>query len=208
MTWLISTNTSSGTKLIRRLCLYMLFLTPLLHCSPTVYTPPTTSSNQDFPRTIEYDQSVEDIWAKLTDYISQSSYGLDSLDAENYYAELRFVSKQFHKYLDGGVLDEGGFNGYEGDLLELILPTDDFKSTLTCRIHIQLSRENISSSTLSFIVNYETVYAKRKRKILSEYTFDSQSPLRISTEVSTMSYTIAPSYFLENQLYQSFSDFQ
>ena len=208
MTWLISTNTSSGTKLIRRLCLYILFLTPLLHCSPTVYTPPTTSSNQDFPRTIEYDQSVEDIWAKLTDYISQSSYGLDSLDAENYYAELRFVSKQFHKYLDGGVLDEGGFNGYEGDLLELILPTDDFKSTLTCRIHIQLSRENISSSTLSFIVNYETVYAKRKRKMLSEYTFDSQSPLSISTEDSTMSYTIAPSYFLENQLYQSFSDFQ
>ena len=208
MTWLISTNTSSGTKLIRRLCLYMLFLTPLLHCSPTVYTPPTTSSNQDFPRTIEYDQSVEDIWAKLTDYISQSSYGLDSLDAENYYAELRFVSKQFHKYLDGGVLDEGGFNGYEGDLLELILPTDDFKSTLTCRIHIQLSRVNLSSTTLSYIVTYETVYAKRKRKVLSEYTLDSQNPIYISTEDSAMSYTIAPSYFLENQLYQSFSDFQ
>lgn len=208
MFWLISTNTSSGIKLFRRFGLYMLFLALLLHCSPTVYTPPITSSNQNYPRTIEYDQSVEDIWAKLTDYISQSSYGLDSLDAENYYAELRFVSKQFHKYLDGGVLDEGGFNGYEGDLLELILPTDDFKSTLTCRIHIQLSRENISSSTLSFIVNYETVYAKRKRKILSKYTFDSQSPFRISTEDSTMSYTIAPSYFLENQLYQSFSDFQ
>jgi hypothetical protein len=173
-----------------------------------VYTPPTTSSNQDFPRTIEYDQSVEDIWAKLTDYISQSSYGLDSLDAENYYAELRFVSKQFHKYLDGGVLDEGGFNGYEGDLLELILPTDDFKSTLTCRIHIQLSRVNLSSTTLSYIVKYETRYAKRKRKILSEYNFDSRSPLGISTEDSTISYTIAPSYFLENQLYQSFSDFQ
>ena len=208
MTWLISTNKYSGTNLIRRLCLYMLFLTPLLHCSPTVYTPPTTSGNQDYPRTIEYDQSVEDIWAKLSDYISQSSYGLDSLDAENYYAELRFVSKQFHKYLDGGVLDEGGFNGYEGDLLELILPTDDFKSTLTCSIHIQLSRENLNSTTLNYIVKYETVYAKRKRKILSEYKFDSQRPIRISREDSAMSYTIAPSYFLENQLYQSFSDFK
>ena len=208
MTWLISTNKYSGTNLIRRLCLYMLFLTPLLHCSPTVYTPPTTSGNQDYPRTIEYDQSVEDIWAKLSDYISQSSYGLDSLDAENYYAELRFVSKQFHKYLDGGVLDEGGFNGYEGDLLELILPTDDFKSTLTCSIHIQLSRENLNSTTLNYIVKYETVYAKRKRKILSEYKFDSQRPIRISTEDSAVSYNIAPSYFLENQLYQSFSDFK
>jgi hypothetical protein len=208
MTWLISTNKYSGTNLIRRLCLYMLFLTPLLHCSPTVYTPPTTSGNQDYPRTIEYDQSVEDIWAKLSDYISQSSYGLDSLDAENYYAELRFVSKQFHKYLDGGVLDEGGFNGYEGDLLELILPTDDFKSTLTCSIHIQLSRENLNSTTLNYIVKYETVYAKRKRKILSEYKFDSQRPIRISREDSAVSYTIAPSYFLENQLYQSFSDFK
>ena len=208
MTWSISTSTSSGTKLIHRLCLYMLFLTPLLHCSPIVYTPPTTLGNQNYPRTIEYDQSVENIWAKLTDYISQSSYGLDSLDAENYYAELRFVTKQFHKLLDGGVLDEGGFNGYEGDLLELILPTDDFKSTLTCSIHIQLSRENLSSTTLSYIVKYETVYAKRKRKILSEFKFDSQNPIRISTEYSEISYTIAPSYFLENQLYQSFSDFQ
>ena len=208
MTWLISTNTSSGTKLIRRLCLYMLFLTPLLHCSPIVYTPPTTLGNQNYPRTIEYDQSVENIWAKLTDYISQSSYGLDSLDAENYYAELRFVTKQFHKLLDGGVLDEGGFNGYEGDLLELILPTDDFKSTLTCSIHIQLSRENFSSTTLSYIVKYETVYAKRKRKVLNEYKFDSQNPIHISTGNSAMSYTIVPSYLLEKQLYQTFSNFQ
>ena len=208
MTWLISTNTSSATKLIRRLCLHMLFLTPLLHCSPIVYTPPTTLGNQNYPRTIEYDQSVENIWAKLTDYISQSSYGLDSLDAENYYAELRFVTKQFHKLLDGGVLDEGGFNGYEGDLLELILPTDDFKSTLTCSIHIQLSRENFSSTTLSYIVKYETVYAKRKRKVLNEYKFDSQNPIHISTGDSAMSYTIVPSYLLEKQLYQTFSNFQ
>lgn len=208
MTWLISTNTSSGTKLIRRLCLHMLFLTPLLHCSPIVYTPPTTLGNQNYPRTIEYDQSVENIWAKLTDYISQSSYGLDSLDAENYYAELRFVTKQFHKLLDGGVLDEGGFNGYEGDLLELILPTDDFKSTLTCSIHIQLSRENFSSTTLSYIVKYEIVYAKRKRKVLNEYKFDSQNPIHISTGDSAMSYTIVPSYLLEKQLYQTFSNFQ
>ena len=208
MTWLKSPNTSSDTKLIRRLCLYMLFLTPLLHCSPTVYTPPTTSGNQVYPRTIEYDQSVENIWAKLIDYISQSSYGLDSLDAENYYAELRFVTKQFHKLLDGGVLDEGGFNGYEGDLLELILPTDDFKSTLTCSIHIQLSRENFSSTTLSYIVKYETVYAKRKRKVLNEYKFDSQNPIHISTGDSAMSYTIVPSYLLEKQLYQTFSNFQ
>ena len=208
MTWLISTNTSSGTKLIRRLCLHMLFLTLLLHCSPIVYTPPTTLGNQNYPRTIEYDQSVENIWAKLTDYISQSSYGLDSLDAENYYAELRFVTKQFHKLLDGGVLDEGGFNGYKGDLLELILPTDDFKSTLTCSIHIQLSRENFSSTTLSYIVKYETVYAKRKRKVLNEYKFDSQNPIHISTGDSAMSYTIVPSYLLEKQLYQTFSNFQ
>tara|TARA_Y200000002_G_scaffold361417_1_gene347495 strand:- start:12033 stop:12593 length:561 start_codon:yes stop_codon:yes gene_type:complete len=186
----------------------MLILTPLLHCSPTVYTPPTTSSYQDYPRTIEYEQSVEDIWAKLTDYISQSSYGLDSLDVENYYAELRFESKQFHKFLDGGVLDEGGFNGYEGDLLELILPTDDFKTTLTCSIHIQLSRKNLSSTTLSYIVKYETVYAKRKKKVLSEYKFDSQNPIHISTEDSAMSYTIASSYLLEKQLYQTFSNFQ
>ena len=206
MTWLKSPNTSSDTKLIRRLCLYMLFLTPLLHCSPTVYTPPTTSGNQVYPRTIVYDQSVENIWAKLTDYISQSSYGLDSLDAENYYAELRFVTKQFHKFLDGGDLDEGGFNGYEGDLLELILPTDDFKSTLTCSIHIQLSRENLSSTTLSYIVKYETVYAKRK--VLNEYKFDSQNPIHISTGDSAMSYTIVPSYLLEKQLYQTFSNFQ
>ena len=206
MTWLKSPNTSSDTKLIRRLCLYMLFLTPLLHCSPTVYTPPTTSGNQVYPRTIEYDQSVENIWAKLIDYISQSSYGLDSLDAENYYAELSFVTKQFHKFLDGGDLDEGGFNGYEGDLLELILPTDDFKSTLTCSIHIQLSRENLSSTTLSYIVKYETVYAKRK--VLNEYKFDSQNPIHISTGDSAMSYTIVPSYLLEKQLYQTFSNFQ
>jgi len=206
MTWLKSPNTSSDTKLIRRLCLYILFLTPLLHCSPTVYTPPTTSGNQVYPRTIEYDQSVENIWAKLTDYISQSSYGLDSLDAENYYAELSFVTKQFHKFLDGGDLDEGGFNGYEGDLLELILPTDDFKSTLTCSIHIQLSRENLSSTTLSYIVKYETVYAKRK--VLNEYKFDSQNPIHISTGDSAMSYTIVPSYLLEKQLYQTFSNFQ
>jgi len=186
----------------------MLFLTPLLHCSPIVYTPPTTLGNQNYPRTIEYDQSVENIWAKLTDYISQSSYGLDSLDAENYYAELRFVTKQFHKFLDGGDLDEGGFNGYEGDLLELILPTDDFKSTLTCSIHIQLSRENFSSTTLSYIVKYEIVYAKRKRKVLNEYKFDSQNPIHISTGDSAMSYTIVPSYLLEKQLYQTFSNFQ
>ena len=208
MTWLKSPNTSSDTKLIRRLCLYILFLTPLLHCSPTVYTPPTTSGNQVYPRTIEYDQSVENIWAKLNDYISQSSYGIDSLDAENYYAELRFVTKQFHKFLDGGDLDEGGFNGYEGDLLELILPTDDFKSTLMCSIHIQLSRENLSSTTLSYIVKYETVYAKRKRKVPSEYKLDSQNPIYISTEDAAMSYTIAPSYLLEKQLYQTFSNFQ
>ena len=208
MTWLKSPNTSSDTKLIRRLCLYMLFLTPLLHCSPIVYTPPTTSGNQVYPRTIVYDQSVENIWAKLTDYISQSSYGLDSLDAENYYAELRFVTKQFHKFLDGGDLDEGGFKGYEGDLLKLILPTDHFKSTLTCSIHIQLSRENLSSTTLSYIVKYETVYAKRKRKVLNEYKFDSQNPIHISTGDSAMSYTIVPSYLLEKQLYQTFSNFQ
>ena len=208
MTWFIFINESSTTLLIRRYCFYMLFLTPLLHCSPTVYTPPTTSGYQDYPRTIEYEQSVDDIWAKLTDYISQSSYGLDSLDVENYYAELRFESKQFHKFLDGGVLDEGGFNGYEGDLLELILPTDDFKSTLTCNIRMQLSRENLSSTTLSYIVKYETVYAKRKKIVLSEYKFDSQNPIHISTEDSAMSYTIAPSYLLEKQLYQTFSNFQ
>ena len=208
MTWLLSTNKSSVTKLIRRFCLYLILLIPLLHCSPTVYTPPTTLGKQDYPRTIEYEQSVEDIWVKLTDYISQSSYGLDSLDAENYYAELRFVSKQFHKFLDGGVLDEGGFNGYEGDLLVLILPTDDFKSTLTRSIRIQLSRENLSSTTLSYIVTYETVYAKRKRKVLSEYKLDSQNPIYISTEDAAMSYTIAPSYLLEKQLFQTFSNFQ
>lgn len=208
MTWSISAITPTEPPLFRRFYLYLLLFTPLLNCSPTVYTPPDTSEINTYPLTIEYEQSVEDIWAKLTDYIGQSSYGLDSLDTVNYYAELSFVTKQFHKYLDGGTLDEGGFNGYKGDYLELILPTDEYKSILTCTIRIQLSRKNLSTTTLTYIVSYETLYAKRKRKVLSQFEFDSQKPVQITTEDSAMSYTIAPSLLLEKQLFQSFSTFQ
>ena len=121
---------STRTRILRRFSMFLVLVLPLLHCSPTTYIPPDTSGIQTLSNTIEYEQNAEDIWTKLSHYISQSSYGLDSLDAKNYYAELSFISKRFHKYLDGGTLDEGGFNGYKGDFLELVLPTNDYKSCL------------------------------------------------------------------------------
>ena len=187
--------------------MFLILVVPLLHCSPTTYIPPDRSGIQTLSNTIEYEQNAEDIWTKLSHYISQSSYGLDSLDAKNYYAELSFISKRFHKYLDGGTLDEGGFNGYKGDFLELVLPTDDYKSTLTCKIRIQLTQNNLSTTTLSFLVSYETIYAKTKNNVLSEYKFDSQKPILISSEDPTINFTIVPSFLLEKQLYESFSKF-
>ena len=157
---------STEARILCRFSMFLVLVLPLLHCSPTTYIPPDTSGIQTLSNTIEYEQNAEDIWTKLSHYISQSSYGLDSLDAKNYYAELSFISKRFHKYLNGGTLDEGGFNGYKGDFLELVLPTDDYKSTLTCKILIQLTQNNLSTTTLSFLVNYETIYAKTKNKVL------------------------------------------
>ena len=198
---------STRTRILRRFSMFLVLVLPLLHCSPTTYIPPNTSGIQTLSNTIEYEQNAEDIWTKLSHYISQSSYGLDSLDAKNYYAELSFTSKRFHKYLDGGTLDEGGFNGYKGDFLELVLPTDDYKSTLTCKIRIQLTQNNLSTTTLSFLVSYETIYAKTKNNVLSEYKFDSQKPILISSEDPTINFTIVPSFLLEKQLYESFSKF-
>ena len=198
---------STKGRILCRFPMFLILVLPLLHCSPTTYIPPDTSGIQTLSNKIEYKQSTEDIWTKLSNYISQSSYGLDSLDAKNYYAELSFVSKRFHKYLDGGILDEGGFNGYKGQFLELILPTDDYKSTLTCKIHIQLTQSNLNITILSFFVSYETIYAKTKKNVLSEYKFDSQNPILISSEDPAINFTIAPSFLLEKQLYQSFSKF-
>lgn len=198
---------STEARILCRFSMFLILVVPLLHCSPTSYIPPDTSGIQTLSNTIEYEQHAEDIWTKLSHYISQSSYGLDSLDAKNYYAELSFVSKRFHKYIDGGILDEGGFNGYKGDLLELVLPTDDFKSTLTCKIRIQLIQNNLSTTTLSFLVSYETIYAKTKNNVLSEYKFDSQKPILISSEDPAINFTIVPSFLLEKQLYESFSKF-
>lgn len=198
---------STRTRILRRFSMFLVLVLPLLHCSPTTYIPPDTSGIQTLSNTIEYEQNAEDIWTKLSHYISQSSYGLDSLDAKNYYAELSFISKRFHKYLDGGTLDESGFNGYKGDFLELVLPTDDYKSTLSCKIRIQLTQNNLSTTTLSFLVSYETIYAKTKNNVLSEYKFDSQKPILISSEDPAINFTIAPSFVLEKQLYESFSKF-
>lgn len=198
---------STWTRILHRFPMFLILVVPLLHCSPTTYIPPDRSGIQTLSNTIEYEQNVEDIWTKLSHYISQSSYGLDSLDAKKYYAELSFISKRFHKYLDGGTLDEGGFNGYKGDFLELVLPTDDYKSTLTCKIRIQLTQNNLSTTTLSFLVSYETIYAKTKNNVLSEYKFDSQKPILISSEDPTINFTIVPSFLLEKQLYESFSKF-
>ena len=198
---------STETRILHRFSMFLILVVPLLHCSPTTYIPPDRSGIQTLSNTIEYEQNAEDIWTKLSHYISQSSYGLDSLDAKNYYAELSFISKQFHKYLDGGTLDEGGFNGYKGDFLELVLPTDDYKSTLTCKIRIKLTQNNLSTTTLSFLVGYETIYAKTKNNVLSEYKFDSKKPILISSEDPTINFTIVPSFLLEKQLYESFSKF-
>ena len=198
---------STETRILHRFSMFLILVVPLLHCSPTTYIPPDRSGIQTLSNTIEYEQNAEDIWTKLSHYISQSSYGLDSLDAKNYYAELSFISKRFHKYLDGGTLDEGGFNGYKGDFLELVLPTNDYKSTLTCKIHIQLTQNNLSTTTLRFLVSYETIYAKTKNNVLSEYKFDSQKPILISSEDPTINFTIVPSFLLEKQLYESFSKF-
>ena len=198
---------STETRILHRFSMFLILVVPLLHCSPTTYIPPDRSGIQTLSNTIEYEQNAEDIWTKLSHYISHSSYGLDSLDAKNYYAELSFISKRFHKYLDGGTLDEGGFNGYKGDFLELVLPTDDYKSTLTCKIRIQLTQNNLSTTTLSFLVSYETIYAKTKNNVLSEYKFDSQKPILISSEDPTINFTIVPSFLLEKQLYESFSKF-
>ncbi len=198
---------STWTRILRRFSMFLVLVLPLLHCSPTTYIPPNTSGIQTLSNTIEYEQNAEDIWTKLSHYISQSSYGLDSLDAKNYYAELSFISKRFHKYLDGGTLDEGGFNGYKGDFLELVLPTNDYKSTLTCKIRIQLTQNNLSTTTLRFLVSYETIYAKTKNNVLSEYKFDSQKPILISSENPAINFTIVPSFLLEKQLYESFSKF-
>ncbi|MEC8141838.1 MAG: hypothetical protein VX062_07160 [Bacteroidota bacterium] len=198
---------STRTRILRRFSMFLVLVLPLLHCSPTTYIPPDTSGIQTLSNTIEYEQNAEDIWTKLSHYISQSSYGLDSLDAKNYYAELSFISKRFHKYLDGGTLDEGGFNGYKGDFLELVLPTNDYKSTLTCKIRIQLTQNNLSTTTLRFLVSYETIYAKTKNNVLSEYKFDSQKPILISSENPAINFTIVSSFLLEKQLYESFSKF-
>jgi len=198
---------STEARILRRFSMFLILVVPLLHCSPTTYIPPDTSGIKTLSNTIEYEQNAEDIWTKLSHYISQSSYGLDSLDAKNYYAELSFISKRFHKYLNGGTLDEGGFNGYKGDFLELVLPTDDYKSTLTCKIRIQLTQNNLSTTTLSFLVSYETIYAKTKNNVLSKYKFDSQKPILISSEDPTINFTIVPSFLLEKQLYESFSKF-
>ena len=198
---------STETRILHRFSMFLILVVPLLHCSPTTYIPPDRSGIQTLSNTIEYEQNAEDIWTKLSHYISQSSYGLDSLEAKNYYAELSLLSKRFHKYLDGGTLDEGGFNGYKGDFLELVLPTDDYKSTLTCKIRIQLTQNNLSTTTLSFLVSYETIYAKTKNNVLSEYKFDSQKPILISSEDPTINFTIVPSFLLEKQLYESFSKF-
>lgn len=198
----------SKARKLTKIAAYLVIIIPLLHCSPTMYTPPETLGIQNQPRTVEYEQSTNVIWSQLTDYISQSSYGIDSLDTENYYAELSFVSKKFHKYLDGGILKEGGFNGYEGDLLEFILPTDDYKSSLTCTIRIQLSQNSLKKTILSFMVYYETKYAKRKRTMLSEYTFDSKNPMVIPSDDPAINYTLAPSFLLEKQLFKTFSNFK
>ena len=198
---------STEARILRRFSMFLILVVPLLHCSPTTYIPPDTSGIKTLSNTIEYEQNAKDIWTKLSHYISQSSYGLDSLDAKNYYAELSFISKRFHKYLNGGTLDEGGFNGYKGDFLELVLPTDDYKSTLTCKIRIQLTQNNLSTTTLSFLVSYETIYAKTKNNVLSKYKFDSQKPILISSEDPTINFTIVPSFLLEKQLYESFSKF-
>ena len=198
---------STRPRILRRFSMFLVLVLPLLHCSPTTYIPPNTSGIETLSNTIEYEQNAEDIWTKLSHYISQSSYGLDSLDAKNYYAELSFISKRFHKYLDGGTLDGGGFNGYKGDFLELVLPTDDYKSTLSCKIRIQLTQNNLSTTTLSFLVSYETIYAKTKNNVLSEYKFDSQKPILISSENPAINFTIVPSFLLEKQLYESFSKF-
>lgn len=198
---------STEARILRRFSMFLILVVPLLHCSPTTYIPPDTSGIKTLSNTIEYEQNAKDIWTKLSHYISQSSYGLDSLDAKNYYAELSFISKRFHKYLDGGTLNESGFNGYKGDFLELVLPTDDYKSTLTCKIRIQLTQNNLSTTTLSFLVSYETIYAKTKNNVLSKYKFDSQKPILISSEDPTINFTIVPSFLLEKQLYESFSKF-
>lgn len=198
---------SKATKLTY-IAAYLAIIIPLIHCSPTVYTPPESLEVQNQTRTVEYEQSTNLIWSQLIDYISQSSYGIDSLNMENYYAELSFVTKDFHKYLDGGILNEGGFNGYEGDLLEFILPTDDYKSSLTCTIGIQLSQNSLEKTILSFMVYYETKYAKSKRKVLSEFTFDSENPMVIPSDDPAITYSLAPSYLLEKQLLKTFSNFK
>lgn len=195
-------------KKLRNIAAYLVLIIPLLNCSPTVYTPPETLGIQNQSRTVEYNQSINVIWSQLTDYIRQSSYGIDSMDTDSYYAEISFVTKDFHKYLDGGILKEGGFNGYEGDLLEFILPTSDYKSSLSCTIRIQLSQNSLKTTILSFKVYYETKYAKKKREVLSEFTFDSEDPMVIPSDDPAINYTLAPSYLLEKQLFKTFSNFK
>ena len=198
----------SKARKLTKIAAYLVIIIPLIHCSPTVYTPPESLEVQNQTRTVEYEKSTNLIWSQLTDYISQSSYGIDSLNTESYYAELSFVTKDFHKYLDGGILNEGGLNGYEGDLLEFILPSDDYKSSLTCTIRIQLSQNSLKTTILSFVVYYETKYAKNKRKVLSEFTFDSENPIVIPSDDPAINYTLTPSYLLEKQLFKTFSNFK
>ena len=49
---------------------------------------------------------------------------------------------------------------------------------------------------------------RKKRKVLSEFTFDSEDPMVIPSDDPAINYTLAPSYLLEKQLFKTFSNFK
>ena len=183
----------------------------LISCAPMIYTSPDLGRIESQELSISFDKSTEDIWPQLINYLSRSSYGVESVDTTNQVILLHFRSLNFHRYMKGGYLDEGGFNGYDGDYLNFLAPTDDLKSQLDCNITIQLNEQSSNTSIIQLQIVYSLKRFKnsKRTKLLDEWTFDSTQALTIESPSEGISYYIIPSFLLEQQLlngFQLFSD--
>lgn len=181
----------------------------LISCAPLVYTSPDLGRIESQELSISFDKSTDDIWPQLLDYLSRSSYGVDSVDTTNQSIQLHFRSLNFHRYLKGGYLDEGGFNGHEGDYLHFLVPTDDLKSQLDCDITVDLKEQSSNTSIIQLQINYSLKRFKnaKRTKLLDEWAFSSTQALAIESPTEGVSYYIIPSFLLEQQLLNSFQLF-
>jgi len=187
--------------------IYILLL--FISCAPFVYTPPELKSVQEQELLLEYKLPVDSVWTELLTYVTRSSYGIDTIDTSSKVIEMSFTSLNFHKYIQGGFLDEGGFNGYKGDYLDFIAPTDEFKSQLDCKITIQVIEGNYGDTNLSLNVDYNLRRFKNKKrtKLINQWTFTSKEVLQLKDVENDVSFYIIPSFQIENQLKNSFQLF-